>query len=115
MGQSLEIIGNWLAKWFNKDVRGMLVLIGIILFCFWLASCAGPTQIRAEIEHHSSVPDYRDKNDADMIGICVEKWASPSIYATSLEVCLHDEWHDTNIFGHEPTGTVRLKQPLWNF
>jgi hypothetical protein len=111
----METIKKWLAKWFNKDVRGMLILIALILTAFWLLGCAGPTQVRAEIEHHSSVPDTDDLATADMIGVCVEKWANSSKYATSLEVCLHDEWHDDNIFGHEPTGTVRLKQPLWNF
>lgn len=103
-------------KWFNKDVGGMLILIALFVLLGsivgFLSGCAGSV-LRAEVEHHSSTPDYHDRETADMLGVCLDMPMKPSRYSPSLEVCLHDEWKGKNVFGNEPTGTVRLKQPLW--
>lgn len=104
-------------KWNNKDTQG--AVMGALLVSFAIAAgwmlfgCAG-YQVNAEYEHHSSIPDVDDLNTTDQAGLCVEVPLSRSEYATLTEICMHKELdHDKPVFGHDPVGTIRLKQPLY--
>lgn len=104
------------ARWNNKDVQGAVMgIVGVaaVIAVAWaLSGCAG-YKVNAEFEHHSSIPQLRDKATTDQLGLCVEVPLANSEYATLMEVCAHDEVGGEEVFGEDPVGTVRVKQTIF--
>lgn len=104
-------------KWNNKDTQGAVIAVvalSLLIAGVWsLSGCAGFT-VSAELEHHSSVPQTKDLNTADQIGLCVEVPLAKHKYATLTEICLHKELDSSKpVFGDDPVGTIRIKQPIY--
>ena len=102
-------------KWNNKDVRGALfwvLIITIVGVCWTLAGCYG-FGVNGDFEHHSSIPDLHDKATTDQLGVCLWYPLTDRKYAPELEVCAHKEIGGAGVFGADPVGTIRLKQPIY--
>lgn len=90
------------------------VLLGLIIAgAFVLMGCAPLMQVNAEYEHHSSIPDYYDLNTTDQAGVCIDQKLAYKAYAPSIEGCVHFEFGGEPVFGKNPVGTLRIKQPLF--
>lgn len=103
-------------KWNNEDTQGAVggvILISLMIAgaLFLLTGCAFTATV--EYEHHSSVPLIRDLNTADQVGVCGSWALGTNKYAPWMEVCLHNELTSKPVFGDDPVGTIRLKQPLY--
>lgn len=86
-------------------------IIATVLFLF--SGCASQLQVNAEYEHHSSIPDARDLNTTDQVGICLDQKLGKQRYAPSIEGCVSKEVGGPPVFGRDPVGTLRIKQPLF--
>lgn len=78
-----------------------------------LTGCAG--QVFTKYEHHSSIPDYRDSNTADVVGLpCVEVVLCPSCGELSpvMGGCVNWEVTKNPVFGRDPSGELYIKQPI---
>lgn len=101
------------------EALGAAIVVGLViaLLSWALSGCSG-TRVLAEYEHHSSAQDFYDLNTADQAGLVV---AVPlrirenvcSTYCPELEVGLHWELTSKPVFGRDPVGTVRLRQPIF--
>lgn len=107
-----------LRELWNRDVRGALVaalLVGgtIALVVTLLAGCSG-YKVYAEYEHHSSAPDYYDRNTSDQVGVIasIQLGRGCLPYCPEMEIGLHKELDDRKVFGRDPVGTIRIRQPL---
>lgn len=113
-----EIFTGWapLTDWWNKDVKGALIALALFIAIgvgsCTLIGCSG-TRLLWDYEHHSSVPDYRDRNTTDHMGPCLEMRANENRYAPTMQVCVHAELSGASTYGDKPTGTVRIQQPIW--
>lgn len=91
-------------------------LVGVALAAVGLAGCYGVRGF-AEYEHHSSIPDERDRNTSDQVGLLVEFPLADSPYATEIAVGVHYELdRDKPVFGDDPddlVGTIRIRQPIF--
>lgn len=88
------------------------------LICALTAGCAG-TRVIAEYEHHSSAADFYDRNTSDQVGFVVAfplrfKKSHCSRYCPEIEAGLLWEV-DKPVFGRNPVGTVRVRQPVYVF
>lgn len=90
----------------------------IAVLALLLQACAG-TRLLAEYEHHSSFPDIADLNTTDQVGAVLEiplrlrPEHCALAWCPSLELGLHWELGRPVVFGRNPVGTVRLRQPIW--
>lgn len=120
-------------RWNNKDVQGAvgaaaalaLIIAGVLKYApklgaalltvLGLSACS-TFQLNAEYEHHSSIPMVNDLNTTDQVGLCGEWALGTQKYAPMMELCMHKELDESKpVFGDDPVGTIRLKQPLWKF
>lgn len=92
---------------------GALVVGALIAAFLALTGCASMMTVNAEYEHHSSIPDYYDRNTTDQVGVCVDHKLGKQEYAPSIEGCVSNEIGGKEVFGSNPVGTLRLKQPLF--
>lgn len=90
------------------------ILIAIAFVVVLLAGCV-PMSAWAEYEHHSSAQDYYDMNTSDLVGGCVGAVLSraPTPYSPQAEACLMYEVTGKPVYGRDPVGTLRLRQPVW--
>jgi hypothetical protein len=93
-----------------------LVTLFLLAVTPFLGGCVGSSLI-LEYEHHSSAQDYYDQNTSDMAGLVFNtplrfKPEHCDLYCPELEVGLFWELTDKPVFGRDPVGTLRLRQPL---
>jgi hypothetical protein len=103
-------------SWVNKDTAGAVILI--VLFSLgigagWLLTGCHGYRVYSEYEHHSSVPDLKDKATTDQVGLCLEYPLGDHKYVTEMTICAHDEVGGGEVFGRDPVGTVRIRQPIY--
>jgi hypothetical protein len=97
---------------------GAAIALGLaIAVVVSLVGCSG-TRILAEYEHHSSAQDYYDMNTSDTAGIIVAvplrlREGDCDRYCPELEAGLSWEVTGKPVFGRDPVGTLRLRQPLF--
>lgn len=94
-----------------------LLIAGALGLVSMLGGCTG-TRVLLEYEHHSSAQDYFDRNTSDMAGVIVAvplrlKEEHCSTYCPELEAGLMYELTDKPVFGRDPVGVLRLRQPVW--
>lgn len=91
-------------------------LVAMALATLGLTGCYGVTGL-AEYEHHSSIPDERDRNTSDQVGFLVDIPLASSEFATRMEIGVHYELdRDKPVFGDDPddiVGTIRIRQPIF--
>ena len=92
---------------------GVGCAIGLVMWM--LTGCAGGYAF-AKYEHHSSIPDYHDRNTADMIGFpCLHVDLAPraTVWKPSMEGCVNFEVHDKEgVFGRNPSGELSIRVPV---
>lgn len=97
---------------------GVAILLGrAIAAVVALTGCSG-TRILAEYEHHSSAQDFYDQNTSDTAGVIVAvplrfREADCDRYCPELEAGLSWEVTGKPVFGRDPVGTLRLRQPIY--
>lgn len=84
-----------------------IILVGLLA----VSGCYG-LRIDAEYEHHSSIPMIVDLRTSDQIGAVMTIPLSDGRYAPELELGAHWEVKDP-VFGINPVGTLRLRQPVY--
>jgi hypothetical protein len=92
-------------------------IIAIVVALVALSGCAG-SSLLAEYEHHSSAQDLDDLATADMVGLVFStpirlRPSDCSRYCPELEMGLHWEITNEPVFGRDPVGTIRLRQPIY--
>lgn len=102
---------------FSALGAAILVALVVAVLAWLLSGCSG-TRVLAEYEHHSSAQDYFDQNTADQAGVVVAvplrlRETVCESYCPELEVGLHWELTSKPVFGRDPVGTIRLRQPVW--
>lgn len=101
------------------EALGAAIVVGLViaLLSWALSGCSG-TRVLAEYEHHSSAQDFYDLNTADQAGLVVAvplrlREGVCDRYCPELEVGLSWELTDKPVFGRDPVGTLRLRQPIY--
>lgn len=102
----------------SLEAAGVALLVaGVIALLAFLVGCSG-TRVLAEYEHHSSAQDYYDLNTSDQVGAVIAvplriRESVCSKYCPELELGLHWEVTGVPVYGRDPVGTIRLRQPLY--
>lgn len=100
------------------EALGFAIVLGLaIAAVVALTGCVG-SRAYVEYEHGSSAQDFYDRNTTDMAGLVV---ATPlrfhvehcTLYCPELEVGLFWEVTGKPVYGRDPVGHVRLRQPIW--
>jgi hypothetical protein len=102
--------------WEAVQAIGMAIAIGLAIsgVVVLFGGCAGG-QAYLKYEHHSSIPDFYDKNTADMVGFCIraDLGRSDSPYRPSMEGCINEEVGSPDpVFGEDPSGELSIRVPL---
>lgn len=106
-------------KWGLKEAAGAIaaaVAVGcLIAFCWtMLVGCAGG-KAYVHYEHHSSIPDYYDKETADLAGFCVmvNLGAGDSKFKPWMQGCVNKEMGGAPTFGRDPSGELSVNFPVY--
>ena len=96
---------------------GLALAIAGVVALLSLVGCSG-TRVLAEYNHQSSAQDFYDLNTSDTVGVIVAvplrfKESHCDLYCPELEAGLSWELTDKPVFGRDPVGTLRLRQPIY--
>lgn len=103
-----------ISKGWKESLTALAILVAAATVITLLSGCV-PMRALAEYEHHSSIPDYYDLNTSDLAGLCMEARLSrnPNAYTAEAVACVMWELSGPPVYGRDPVGTIRLRQPIW--
>lgn len=91
-------------------VFGLLAIVALLL-----SGCAG-TSAGVRYTHHSSIPDFYDNHESNMVGPYVRLLVCDHAYCPEVE--LSGQWdlrkgEHNHPYGTDPVGTINITQPIW--
>jgi hypothetical protein len=94
--------------------------LAVIVILSFVATCVGCAGMSAGVKytHHSSIPEYYDINESNMVGPYLrvptcgwERNYSP--WCPEVEFSAQWDLRDNRPFGTNPVGTINITQPIW--